>query len=218
MLPVFQLSADRALETAAAAEAAGLDGVFCFDHLWPLGQPARPALAPFPVLALVAARTSGLRIGPLVARVGLVPDSVLVGQFDALAVVAPGRVVAGVGTGDRLSAGENEAYGVPFTAAATRRAALRECVRALRARGMEVWVGDGAAATRRIAFEEGAVLNLWNEPVAEVADLAARGEVTWAGNVSGPVAPLVARLADAGAAWAVFAQPVDIDEVAAARP
>jgi hypothetical protein len=218
MLPVFQRDAARALAVADAAEAAGLDGVFCYDHVWPLGQPSRPAIAPFPVLAHVATRLRRVALGPLVARVGLVPDAVLVAQFDALAVVAPGRVIAGVGTGDRLSAGENEAYGVPFTSAAKRREALRACVRALRGRGIEVWVGDGAAETRRIALEEGAVLNLWNAPTEEVADVAMRCEVTWAGSASGPVAPLLARLADAGARWAVLGQPVDLDEVAAARP
>lgn len=218
MLPVFQDSAERALEVARGAEAAGLDGVFCFDHVWPLGQPSRPAIAPFPVLAHVATRTRQLALGPLVARVGLVPEAVLLAQFDALAAAAPGRVIAGVGTGDRMSAGENEAYGVPFTSAATRRGALRRCVRALRARGMEVWVGDGAAETRRVALEEGAVLNLWNAPAHEVADFAASAEVSWAGMTSGPVAPLLARLADAGAAWAVLGQPVDLEEVAAGRP
>jgi len=218
MLPVFQHDADRALATAAAAEAAGLDGVFCYDHIWPLGQPSRSAIAPFPVLAHVATRTRRLALGPLVARVGLVPDAVLVAQFDALAAVAPGRVIAGIGTGDRLSAGENEAYGVPFTSAETRRGALRACARALRTRGIEVWVGDGAAETRRIAFEEGAVLNLWNATLEEVAGVARHCAVTWAGSVSGPVAPLLARLADAGARWAVLGHPVDLDEVVAARP
>ncbi|MGH8980927.1 MAG: LLM class flavin-dependent oxidoreductase, partial [Acidimicrobiales bacterium] len=224
MLPVFQPTAERARSIAVAAEAAGLDGVFCFDHVWPLGQPARPAIAPFPVLAHVAGRTTQVALGPLVARVALVPDGVLLAQFDALAVVAPGRVIAGVGTGDRLSAGENEAYGVPFTEAATRREALRECVRALQARGIEVWVGDGTAETRQIAIDEGAVLNLWNatpDEVAEVARAAAvagRGGVTWAGDASGPLGPLLARLAEAGATWAVLAQPVDAGEVAASRP
>ncbi|MHB1853012.1 MAG: LLM class flavin-dependent oxidoreductase, partial [Acidimicrobiales bacterium] len=57
LLPIFQERADAALDAAERAELAGVDGVFCYDHLWPIGQPGRPALAPFPVLALVAART-----------------------------------------------------------------------------------------------------------------------------------------------------------------
>ena len=58
------------------------------------------------------------------ARVGLVPDAVLAAQFTALARLAPGRVIAGLGTGDRLSEEENRAYGIPFAPAAERRAEL----------------------------------------------------------------------------------------------
>lgn len=216
LLPIFQDHAGRALDAAGRAEEAGLDGVFCYDHLWPMGQPARPALAPFPVLALVATRTRRVAVGTLVARVGLVPDAVLVGQFAALEAIAPGRVVAGIGTGDYLSAGENEAYGVRFEVAADRRARLRRCARAALDLGLPVWVGDGAAGTRRVAREEGAALNVWDASPDEVEGHARHGEVTWAGPVGGPLAPVVARLADAGASWAVFAWPVDVEELAAA--
>ena len=60
------------------------------------------------------------------ARVGLVPNAVLAAQFVALDGLAPGRVIAGLGTGDRLSEEENRAYGIPFAPAAERRAAMME--------------------------------------------------------------------------------------------
>ncbi|HVC13867.1 MAG TPA: LLM class flavin-dependent oxidoreductase [Acidimicrobiales bacterium] len=216
LLPIFQDDARRALDAARRAEDAGVDGVFCYDHVWPMGQPGRPALAPFPVLSLVATRTERVAVGPLVARVGLVPDRVLLGQFAALRAIAPGRVIAAMGTGDRLSAGENEAYGVEFEVAARRRARLARCVRSALDMGLVTWVGDGSASTRRIAADEGAALNLWDATVADVRDEARRAEVTWAGPVTGPLAPAVGRLAGAGATWAVFAWPVDVDELAAA--
>lgn len=217
MLPIFQHRATMALGVARRAEALGIDGVFCYDHLWPMGQPGRPALAPFPVLGLVAATTARISLGTLVARVGLVPDSVLVSEFAALDALAPGRVVAGMGTGDRLSAGENEAYGVDFGVAGERRERLRQCVRTVLDRGVSVWVGGGGEATKRIAREEGAVLNLWDASPSDVAQEARRVEVTWGGAASGrDLAPMVARLAEAGATWAVFASPVDLDELAAA--
>ena len=55
VLPTFRETPADALEAAHEAFAAGVDGVFCYDHLWPMGQPERPALAPFPVLAALAA-------------------------------------------------------------------------------------------------------------------------------------------------------------------
>ena len=116
VLPTFRESPDDALEAAAQAFAAGVDGVFCYDHIWPMSQPDRPALAPFPVLGALVADVSGPAtpgggpyFGTLVARVGLVPSEVLLAQFTALANLAPGRIVAALGTGDRLSEAENRA-------------------------------------------------------------------------------------------------------------
>ena len=54
VLPSFRPTAADALDVARQADDAGIDGVFCYDHLWPMGRPDRPALAPFPLLAAVA--------------------------------------------------------------------------------------------------------------------------------------------------------------------
>jgi alkanesulfonate monooxygenase SsuD/methylene tetrahydromethanopterin reductase-like flavin-dependent oxidoreductase (luciferase family) len=216
LLPIFQARADAALDAAQRAERAGVDGVFCYDHLWPIGQPGRPALAPFPLLALVAARTRRVAVGTLVGRVGLVPDGVLLAELGALATIAPGRVVAGLGTGDRLSAGENEAYGVRFEPAHVRRARLARCVRGAMDLGLTVWVGDGGPQTRQVAIEEGAALNVWEATPADVRQKARAGEVTWGGAARGPLGPTLARLAESGATWAVFSWPVDVEELGAA--
>jgi len=226
VLPSFRPTADDALDVARQADDAGIDGVFCYDHLWPMGRPDRPALAPFPLLAAVAARTTRLTVGPLVARVGMVPERVLVAELAALAALAPGRVVAALGTGDRLSAAENEAYGLPFPPAADRREELRRCVRALRRLDLPVWIGGGARATVALAEDEGVAVNLWGAPPPVVADQATRSEVTWAGtppeNSTGEidrdlVVAWVRQLADAGATWAVFGWPAPLDVLAAAR-
>ena len=57
-LPQFRNEADTALEAARRAEDLGFDGVFCFDHLWPMGRPDRPALSSAPLLGALAAATS----------------------------------------------------------------------------------------------------------------------------------------------------------------
>ena len=80
---------DAAFAAAEEAVAAGIDGLFCYDHLWPMGQPERPALAPFPLLGALAARFGpsgdgtgdGPFFGTLVARIGLVPGPVLAAEF-----------------------------------------------------------------------------------------------------------------------------------------
>src|ERR1700722_11473141 len=98
-LPTFRDDA-VVLDAARRAEEAGLDGVFVFDHIWPLGRPDRPALSAFPVLGAVCAVTERVSVGPLVARIGLVPEDVLVAEFASLSHLAPGRVIAALGTGD----------------------------------------------------------------------------------------------------------------------
>ena len=220
ILPTFRETADEALAVARDAEALGVDGVFCYDHLWPMGQPERPALAPFPVLAAVAAATSDLMVGTLVARVGLVPEQVLLAEFDALGAVAPGRVVAGLGTGDRKSAAENRAYGLPYAPASERRAELWRIAGALRDRGIPVWVGAGGGTTGRIAeWEgEGVAANLWAAAPEGVAAWKARTEVTWAGPAPEEpeaVAVLLQQLAAAGATWAVLGWPAPLTVLAA---
>jgi hypothetical protein len=225
ILPSFRHTPRDALAAADAAAAAGLDGVFAYDHLWPLGSPERPAIAPFEVLATVAARQPGLVVGTLVARVGLVTDDVLLSQFRALAVVAPGGVIAALGTGDRLSRAENDAYGIETAPPDARRSSLRAIATVLRDGGTEVWVGSGAEATVAVAREVGATLNLWGLAPPAVALAAQDGRVSWAGTA--PVGPdgideemtrvLAAELAAAGATWAVFAPQVPIELVGSLR-
>jgi hypothetical protein len=221
VLPSFRHGSEEAMATARLAEAAGIDAVFCFDHLWPMGQPERPALAPFPLLGAIAGSTERLFVGTLVARVGLVPDDVLVSQFAALDAVAPGRVIAGLGTGDRKSSDENDAYGVPAAPAEERRAGVARCAEALRDLGMSVWVGAGSRETNDIALDLGVALNLWGVTPAAVAAHASSGEVTWAGPAvtGGDVAAISAVLepiALAGASWAVLASPTPMAALAAA--
>lgn len=223
-LPQFRDDAEPALEAAVLAESAGLDGVFVFDHLWPIGRPDRPALHGPTLLGAIAAATSKVAVGTLVARVGLVPDPVLVHQFATVRRIVGPRLIAGLGIGDHLSRPENEAYGVPLRSVAERRAQLASVCRSLRGLGVTVWVGGRAPATRAIGRTEAGAVNLWQVPAGEVAAEVSRGdaEVTWGGQVdlspgsdSGSgLTTLLSELAGAGAAWAVVA-PVGVSWPAA---
>lgn len=219
-LPTFR-DDTAAVEAAVGAEALDLDGVFVFDHLWPMGRRDRPALSAFPVLGAVAAVTSRVCVGPLVARVGLVPDDVLVAELRSLAHMAPGRLIAGLGTGDAKSSAENEAYGIPTGPPDERRLAVRTCARRLVDQGVPVWIGGGSSPTTELAVDigPGAAVNLWAAPSARIAELAARCEVTWGGPAPSEVPALTSwlcELAEAGATWAVCAWPESLDAVAEA--
>lgn len=237
-LPQFRHDAEAAIEVARRAEEAGLDGVFVFDHLWPIGQRMRPALHCLTLLGALAAETSRVTLGPLVARVGLVPDAVLVHGLTSLHRISGGRVIAGLGTGDSLNREENEAYGVDFAPVADRLAALGNCCRQLRAAGVTTWVGGRSAAVRAMAAEADG-WNGWGTDAAtfarEAAGVPASRALTWGGQTligrtredadaklrtHGPRPGLVAGTAEdlhrhldglraAGAAWAVCA-PLDV--------
>lgn len=228
VLPTFRDTPDEAFAAAQAAMTAGVDGVFCYDHVWPIGQPERPALAPFPILGALATLLGPSRgegegpfLGTLVARVGLVPNTVLAAQFLALHGLAPGRVIAGLGTGDKLSEEENRAYGIPFPPAAERRADMVDLGRELAGEGIAVWVAGGTAGRTEEARAAGAALTVWDADPALVAERRAGPhavEVTWAGpppSASPPLAERIRGLREAGATWVVFGWPVDVDELAA---
>jgi alkanesulfonate monooxygenase SsuD/methylene tetrahydromethanopterin reductase-like flavin-dependent oxidoreductase (luciferase family) len=237
-LPQFRDDAEPALAAARQAELAGLDGVFVFDHLWPLGHPERPALHSLVLLGALAAETERVTLGPLVARVGLMPDAVLVHAFVTLHRMVGERLVVALGTGDRANRDENLAYGIPFPPAAERLAALSDCCRRLRGAGVRTWVG-GRSTALRLAAAEADGWNAWApDPAtfrAEAALVAPGRELTWAGQVligrnraeaEAKLAAIGGRpglvwgtvddlrrhleaLAAAGAAWAVCA-PVDV--------
>jgi alkanesulfonate monooxygenase SsuD/methylene tetrahydromethanopterin reductase-like flavin-dependent oxidoreductase (luciferase family) len=211
-LPTFTPDAAAVLEAARSAEAAGLQGVFCFDHQFPLGHPDRPSLSVFPVLGAVAAVTTRIRVGTLVARIGLVPDEVVVASLRSLQLILGDRLVAGLGIGDEQSRPEHVAYGLPYVGTAARLERLGRVLDRLRASGVECWVGGGSAAVNQLAAEHGAALNLWGAPAERVA---AEGErrrtpITWGGPMAelpdAAAAQLVA-LRKAGATWAVWAWP-----------
>lgn len=169
-LPTFTTDPDRALAVARGADAGVLDGVFAFDHLWPMGAPTRPALSSLPLLGLVAASTERVTLGPLVARIGLLPPAVLVGGLRTLASVAgPHRVIGALGTGDRLSAAENLAYGLSFPPQEDRYALLEEIAAILRDHSTPVWVGGRSSRARLAAARVADALNVWGATPTELA-------------------------------------------------
>ena len=219
-LPQFRDEADTALQAARRAETLGLDGVFCFDHLWPMGQPDRPALSSGPLLGALAASTSTVSVGTLVARIGLLADELLVAVLSSLSVISNGRFIAGIGTGDHLSQPENEAFGLPFESADERRSRLLAVASAVQRQGIPVWVGGGLPKTIELAKPLGAAVNLWEGDPMKVAELTATGiEVTWGGPIGASSAEATARLTElamAGADWAVCAWPASLEKLAEA--
>ena len=205
-LPMFTADVRRPLAAAARAAAAGYDGVFAPDHLFPPGAPDRPALEPFAVLAAAAALHPELHVGTLVTRASLRPAGLLAKQAVGLQQMSGVRAILGLGAGDSLSEPEHEAFGIPFPPAAERIAILEETVGALRALfGGERWPGSD------------------HVPAIAGPLLPPAAPEIWVGGRSAEVIAVAARSADAWNGWAMDAERFeaaagDLRRLAVGRP
>lgn len=108
-----ELADPRALvELAAAAETAGWDGFFLWDHV--LHEPPLPLADPWVVLSAVAATTSTIRLGPLVTPLARRRPWKVAREATTLDHMSGGRLVLGVGLGTDFW-GEFGAFAEPAT-------------------------------------------------------------------------------------------------------
>jgi alkanesulfonate monooxygenase SsuD/methylene tetrahydromethanopterin reductase-like flavin-dependent oxidoreductase (luciferase family) len=196
-LPQFTEDRGRFLDGVRRAEALGFDSVWVFDHLWPLsGGRERPVLEAWTSLAWVAEATERVSVGTLVTRSSLRNPRVLSHMARTVAKIAPDRLIVGVGSGDRLSRRENEAFGIPYWEGADRIAQLENAVSILRmeteAAGVRVWVAGRSDDALALAAQQAHAWNGWGgTPEAFARDAASvvdysEGrdvELTWGGVV-----------------------------------
>jgi alkanesulfonate monooxygenase SsuD/methylene tetrahydromethanopterin reductase-like flavin-dependent oxidoreductase (luciferase family) len=161
-LPSFVEDPGDAVAVALAAEAAGVDGVFVYDHLFRLASDGRrrPALECVSLLGAVSVATGRIVVGTLVARASLRPPASLMAALDTVARLAPGRLVVGLGAGDSSSRAENATFGLPFGSKRDRVERLEGVVMAARDRGFPVWVGGTSEAVRDVSAR---AADGWNE-------------------------------------------------------
>jgi probable F420-dependent oxidoreductase len=139
---------------ALAAEECGFDSVWLGDHLLYRGD-GRPDRAPWDVwtqLAALAAVTSRVRLGPLVAATAFHAPGMLARAAASVDEVSSGRLVLGIGAG--WNEPEFRAFGFPFDRRVARFAESYEVIRRLLAgervsfTGAFVSVDDAVLAPR----------------------------------------------------------------------
>ena len=148
------------LAAAHAADAGGFDTVWTYDHFSGLVDHKPWSRDPFVTLGAIAATTSRINVGLLVANPANRHPAQLASAVNSLQSIAPGRVVLGIGAGSSPTSqwsAERRAVGQPIPDAATRRELLVEHLEALRAiwRG-ETFAGRHVSAAASMAVTDGA--------------------------------------------------------------
>jgi alkanesulfonate monooxygenase SsuD/methylene tetrahydromethanopterin reductase-like flavin-dependent oxidoreductase (luciferase family) len=105
---------------ARAAEEVGFDSVWLGDHLLYRddGREERGPWDAWSMLAAIAAVTSRVHLGPLVACTAFAPPGLLARKAAAVQEISGGRLVCAVGAG--WNQAEFEAFGLPFDQRASR--------------------------------------------------------------------------------------------------
>ncbi len=212
ILPQFDAGPAELLGAARLAEESGLDSVWVFDNLWGVPERDRPVLEAWTALAAVAAATSRITVGSLVLRTTVRNRRVLLAMAESLAMVAPGRVVIGLGIGDTRTREEQLAYGMEFPPGAERGKELERHLDLFASElpQVPVWIGGGASYVMAL-IHKAQGWNYWGTVEAFEAHLdRARSEaagrqveISWGGPKISPEG--LVRLHELGADHAVVA-------------
>jgi alkanesulfonate monooxygenase SsuD/methylene tetrahydromethanopterin reductase-like flavin-dependent oxidoreductase (luciferase family) len=110
--PAFDGVADphRLVELAVAAESAGWDGIFLWDHLLYDGGVTK-ILDPYISLAAIASATTTIQLGPMVTPLIRRRPQIVARQAVTLDLLSHGRLILGFGIGDDGDVGELSRFG-----------------------------------------------------------------------------------------------------------
>ncbi|MFI5842361.1 glucose-6-phosphate dehydrogenase (coenzyme-F420) [Catenuloplanes sp. NPDC051500] len=175
-----QFSPTELLDFTVQAEESGFDSVFISDHLQPWRHTHGHAPAALPWLGAALARTQRVAIGTSVLTPTFRYHPAMIAQaFATLGLIAPGRVILGVGSGESL----NEVpLGTAWPEPKERFARLKEAVTLIKA----LWTED------RLDFEG----TFWRTEKATIYDKPETPVPLYIG-ASGPAATRMAgRVAD----------------------
>ena len=123
------------LESARRLDAAGYAGVWAWDHFVGQGDKTVPVVEGWTILAMAAARTERVTVGPFVLNVMNRHPAVVARMASTLQIASGGRLILGMGIGGAPR--EHLAYGMDFPEAPERVARLEEAVAIIRA----LWTG-----------------------------------------------------------------------------
>lgn len=123
------------LDSARRLDAAGYAGLWTWDHFMGRGDLSVPVVECWTILAMAAAATERVTVGPFVLNVMNRHPALVARMASTLQIASGGRLVLGVGIGGAPK--EHAAYGIDFPPPPERVARLEEAVAVMRA----LWTG-----------------------------------------------------------------------------
>ncbi|GAC1645797.1 MAG: TIGR03619 family F420-dependent LLM class oxidoreductase [Candidatus Dormibacteraceae bacterium] len=189
------------VEWAERAESLGLDGVFVGDRMLPQAVTRQGVVYGATMvdagvaLAAIAARTSRIRLGPLVLVLPFRHPIQLAKLTASLDVASNGRLIVGAGTG--WNRPEFEALEIPRV---ERGARFEESLRILR----ELWSGRVSSADRFWSFTDVALSPLPVQvggPPVWMASFSPGSALDWVGDVPPALLPVLDRIGRLADGW-----------------
>jgi alkanesulfonate monooxygenase SsuD/methylene tetrahydromethanopterin reductase-like flavin-dependent oxidoreductase (luciferase family) len=202
-LPPFDGLADaqRMGDLAGLAEEVGWDGFFVWDHLR-YREPVRDIADPYVCLAVMAATTSRITLGPMVTPLTRRRPQVVARQAVTLDRLSTGRLVMGFGIGDDYPGGDLACFGELTDG--------RDCGRALD-EGLEIFNGLVTGQTVNVTGDFLRAEDVAFQPTAVRAD----GIPVWTAGRWPNTAPIRRAAQHQGMMVIQVTEPRQIEELAA---
>jgi len=188
-LPQATSDIARIFDVASECESLGYDSVWVYDHLAPYWLRPRSCLDGWSLLSAVAVRTSKVKVGSLVTNVNLRNPSLLAKMTSTVDNISGGRLIVGLGVGDRMSISELRSYGYRYPPFTERLTLLRETIMILRS----MWTEDDVSFKGKTATLSHATC----EPKPKQEG----GPPIWIGGKHRSLLTLAAELADGWNYW-----------------
>ena len=188
-LPQNTRDINRIFDVVKECECLGYDSVWAYDHLAPYWLQPRGSLESWTLLSAIAARTSKIKIGSLVSNVNLRNPALLAKITSTVDNISGGRLIVGLGVGDRMSIEELRSYGYRFPTLQERIDLLRETIMVLKA----MWTGKEVSAKGKAVTVSHAIC--LPKPKQEP------GPPIWVGGKHRRIIDIAAELADGWNYW-----------------
>ena len=187
------MSIDQIFDVAQHCEKLGYDSLWVYDHLSPYWLPSQSSLEAWTLLSAVASRTSKIRIGTLVTNVNFRNPALLAKMAATVDNISGGRLIVGLGMGDKMSVNELKSYGYRFPPLEERIARLTETVRILKA----MWSGHAISLQGKFYNVSNAICR--PKPIQET------GPPIWIGGKHPRMVETAAGFADGWNYWGLSA-------------